>query len=97
MSGRDFSFSHSVLDPMLFDLLDPTIRYSLSTTQLKGKQLQGFIYETPFDQHYANYLLETLLSVVKFGGLGFCKIARATPISRSLYSGLLQRLQIGMS
>lgn len=82
---------------MLFDLLDPTIRYSPSTTQLKGKQLQGFTYETPFDQHYVNYLLETLLSVVKFGGLGFCKVARSTPVSRSLYTALLQRLQTGMS
>ncbi|KAI1794036.1 Dopey, N-terminal-domain-containing protein [Ganoderma leucocontextum] len=82
-----------VLDPMLFDLLDPNIRYSPSTAVLKGKQLQGFDYERPFDQHYVNYLLETLLSVAKFGGLGFCKVARTTPISRSLHSALLQRLQ----
>ena len=92
---RDLSFSHSVLDPMLFDLFDPNIRYSPSTTELNGKQLQGFAYERPFDQHYVNYVLETLLSVVKFGGQGFSKVARTTPINRSLYGTLLQRLQTG--
>ena len=92
---RDLSFSHSVLDPMLFDLFDPNIRYSPSTTELNGKQLQGFTYERPFDQHYVNYVLETLLSVVKFGGQGFSKVARTTPINRSLYGTLLQRLQTG--
>ena len=92
---RDLSFSHSVLDPMLFDLFDPNIRYSPSTTELNGKQLQGFAYERPFDQHYVNYVLETLLSVVKFGGQGFSKVARTTPINRSLYGTLLQRLHTG--
>ncbi|RDX51932.1 hypothetical protein OH76DRAFT_1400831 [Lentinus brumalis] len=82
-----------VLDPLLYDLFDPSVRFSPSTTELKGKQLQGFIYDRPFDQRYVNYLLETLLSVVKFGGQGFSKIARSTPISRSLYNNLLQRLQ----
>ncbi|KAI0718921.1 Dopey, N-terminal-domain-containing protein [Cerioporus squamosus] len=82
-----------VLDPLLYDLFDPAIRFSPSTTELKGKQLQGFAYDRPFDQRYVNYLLETLLSVVKYGGQGFSKIARSTPISRSLYSNLLQRLQ----
>ena len=85
----------SVLDPILFDLFDPNVRYSPSTTELKGKQLQGFVYERAFDQHYVNYLLETLLSVVKFGGQGFSKIARNTPITRSQYGSLLQRLQHG--
>ncbi|EJF67133.1 hypothetical protein DICSQDRAFT_151482 [Dichomitus squalens LYAD-421 SS1] len=82
-----------VLDPMLFDLFDPNVRYAPSTTELKGKQLQGYTYERPFDQHYVNYVLETLLSVVKFGGLGFSRVARTTPISRSLHGALLQRLQ----
>ncbi|RPD65070.1 hypothetical protein L227DRAFT_519769 [Lentinus tigrinus ALCF2SS1-6] len=82
-----------VLDPLLYDLFDPAIRFSPSTTEIKGKQLQGFAYDRPFDQRYVNYLLETLLSVVKFGGQGFSKVARSTPISRSLYSNLLQRLQ----
>ncbi|KAH9858301.1 Dopey, N-terminal-domain-containing protein [Lenzites betulinus] len=81
-----------VLDPILFDLFDPSIRYSPTIVELNGKQLQGFVYDRPFDQRYVNHLLETLLSVVKFGGQGFSKIARTTPISRSLYSNLLQRL-----
>ncbi|KAI8981167.1 Dopey, N-terminal-domain-containing protein [Trametes punicea] len=82
-----------VLDPILFDLFDPAIRLAPSTTELKGKQLQGFTYERPFDQRYFNHLLETLLSIVKFGGQGFSKVARSTPISRSHYGDLLQRLR----
>ncbi|KAH9948184.1 Dopey, N-terminal-domain-containing protein [Amylocystis lapponica] len=82
-----------VLDPIIFDLFDPSIRRSPFTVELHGKQLQGFDYDRPFDQRYANHLLETLLSIVKFGGQGFSKIARTTAINRSPYVGLLQRLQ----
>ncbi|KAI0756510.1 Dopey, N-terminal-domain-containing protein [Daedaleopsis nitida] len=82
-----------VLDPILYDLCDPAIRCSPSTMEIKGKSLQVLVYERPYDQRYVNHLLETLLSVVKFGGQGFSKVARGTPISRSLYNNLLQRLQ----
>ncbi|KAH9920216.1 Dopey, N-terminal-domain-containing protein [Epithele typhae] len=82
-----------VLDPILCDLFDPNVQYSPSSTEINGKQLQGFAYDRPFDQHYVNYLLETLLSVIKFGGQGFSKIARSTPIARSMYANLMQRLQ----
>ncbi|KZT08595.1 uncharacterized protein LAESUDRAFT_757319 [Laetiporus sulphureus 93-53] len=82
-----------VLDPLLFDLSDPSIRRTNATTDLNSKILEGFYYERPFDQRYINHALETLLSVIKFGGQGFTRIARTTPIVRSLYPDLLQRLQ----
>ncbi|KAI0964349.1 hypothetical protein AcW1_001188 [Taiwanofungus camphoratus] len=81
-----------VLDPIIFDLFDPSIHRSLFVTELNNKQLQGFIYERPFDQRYVNHLLQTLLSVVKFGGQGFSKTTRTTAMNRSSYVGLLQRL-----
>lgn len=64
--------------------------------EYNGRQVQGFYYERPFDQRYFTHLLETLLSVVKFGGQGFSKITRGTVLSRSANIDLLERLQTGM-
>jgi hypothetical protein len=85
-----------VLDPILYDLLDPSMKRVPSITNTNGKQLQGFAYERPFDQTYVNHLLETLLSVVKFGGQGFVKIVRTALVQRSHHSGLVERVQSGM-
>ncbi|KAI0783393.1 Dopey, N-terminal-domain-containing protein [Abortiporus biennis] len=82
-----------VLDPLLYDLHEPAIRRISTWDELNGKRLQGFLYDCPFDQRYINHLLETLLSIVKFGGQGFSKIARSTPIGKSNASILLDRLQ----
>ncbi|CCM03665.1 uncharacterized protein FIBRA_05809 [Fibroporia radiculosa] len=82
-----------VLDPILHDLFTPSILRSPSIKEVDGKQLQGFSYDCPFDQRYINHVLETLLSVVKFGGQGFSKTARTTAMNRSPYAELLQRLQ----
>lgn len=84
-----------VLDPILFDLLDPSIRRSLTTAKIQGKELTGFLYERPFDQRYIYHLLETLLSIVRFGGQGFAKTARSTPIRRTHHSDLRQRVETG--
>ena len=66
-----------------------------STTKVNGKQLQGYSYERPFDQTYVNHLLETLLSVVKFGGQGFGKTARTSLVRRCQHSGFVERIQSG--
>ncbi|KAJ3872337.1 hypothetical protein F5051DRAFT_159403 [Lentinula edodes] len=49
-----------VLDPILFELMDPSIRRSTSTMKVKGKEIPGFTYEHPFDQRYINHLLDML-------------------------------------
>ncbi|KAJ6623058.1 Dopey, N-terminal-domain-containing protein [Mycena sp. CBHHK59/15] len=84
-----------VLDPILFDLLDPSIRRIPNTTKVRGKELQSFLYERPFDQRYTNHLLEVLLSIIRFGGQGFAKTARSTSIKRSHHAGLIQRVESG--
>lgn len=81
-----------VLDPILFDLLDPSILRTPTVFKVRGKELPGFQYERPFDQRIIQHLLETLLSIVSFGGQGFAKAARATPIKRSHHSGLVLRV-----
>lgn len=81
-----------ILDPILFELLDPAILRTPTQTKVHGKEIQGFTYEKPFDQRYINYLLEVLLSVVRFGGQGFAKTVRSSYIRRSHHTGLVNRV-----
>jgi len=82
-----------ILDPILFDLLDPSVRRSRSATKINDRELQDFTYDAPMNQRLINHLLDTLLSVVRFGGQGFVKVANSTPIRRSLHSGLVRRVE----
>jgi len=95
LPSSNLSSCFSVLDPILYDLLDPSVRRIPSATRINGKQLQSFSYERPFDQTYVNYLLETLLSVVKFGGQGFGKTARMSMVRKSHSSELVERILSG--
>ena len=82
-----------VLDPILFDLLDPAVRRSRSVTKINDRELQDYVYDAPMDQRLINHLLDTLLSVVRFGGQGFVKVANSTPIRRSLHPGFVKRVE----
>lgn len=84
-----------MLDPILYDLLDPSVKWIPSVTKINGKQLQNFSYENTFDQSYVNHLLETLLSVVKFGGQGFGKTARMSSVRKSHSTELVERILSG--
>ena len=84
-----------VLDPILFDLHDPQIRRLRSNEEHNGRSIQAFRYEKSFDQRYTSHLLDNLLSIVKFGGQGFGKIARSTAINRTSHVALLERIQMG--
>ena len=93
----DLSYRTSVLDPILYDLLDSSMKCIPLVTKINGRELQSFSYERPFDQAYVNHLLETLLSVVKFGGQGFGKTARMNSVRRSYSSELVERILSGES
>jgi hypothetical protein len=75
--------------------MDPSIRRTPTAAKIRGKELQGFLYERPFDQRYTTHLFEMLLSIIRFGGQGFAKTARSTPIRRSHHTGLIQRVESG--
>ena len=85
-----------VLEPILRDLLDHSIRRISRTSRINGKEIRGYVYERSFDQRYVAHLLEILLSVVQFGGQGFTKSARGTFLRRSHDHVLLQRLSSGI-
>src|SRR4051794_15247555 len=53
----------SILDPLIFELADPSIRSTLTVAEIRGKHLPKYTYEAPFDQRYIQHLLELLLSV----------------------------------
>ncbi|KAF5380337.1 hypothetical protein D9757_007927 [Collybiopsis confluens] len=82
-----------VLDPIMFDLMDPLIRRSQTTMKVKGKEIPGFLYERPFDQRYLNHLLEMLASVIRIGGQGFVKTTRISGIKRSPHAELVGRVE----
>ncbi|KAJ3774387.1 Dopey, N-terminal-domain-containing protein [Lentinula raphanica] len=82
-----------VLDPIMFELMDPTIRRSTTTMKVKGREIPGFLYERPFDQRYINHILDMLASVIRIGGQGFVKTARMSAIKRSHHSGLVARVE----
>ncbi|KAG8729545.1 hypothetical protein FRC12_020895, partial [Ceratobasidium sp. 428] len=80
-----------VIEPVLFDLLDPAIRRTSATFTFNGRDTRGYTYERPIDQRKFLYILETLLSVVRYGGQGFGRVARTTIVQRTLYPGLMAR------
>ncbi|KAJ8084790.1 hypothetical protein PM082_003567 [Marasmius tenuissimus] len=82
-----------VLDPILFDLLDPSIKRIPIKVKIAGKEIQSYLYERQLDQRYIHHLLEVLHSIVKFGGQGFAKTSRTTAIKRSQHSGLVERVE----
>ncbi|CAE6451535.1 unnamed protein product [Rhizoctonia solani] len=82
-----------VIEPVLFDLLDPAIKRNSATFTFNGRDTRGFTYERPMDQRKLAYILESLLSVIRYGGQGFGRVARTTPIQRTLYPGLMTRAE----
>ncbi|PPQ99509.1 hypothetical protein CVT24_005299 [Panaeolus cyanescens] len=81
-----------VLDPILYDLLDPSISRTPTTFKVRGRELPGFVYNRSFDQRIVNHYLEILLSVITFGGQGFAKAAQTSLVKRSHHPGFVQRV-----
>ncbi|KIY52670.1 hypothetical protein FISHEDRAFT_69486 [Fistulina hepatica ATCC 64428] len=86
-----------VLDPILFDLVNPAIRRRPVISRLNGKELQNFVYERPFDERYTNHLLDLLVCILRFGGQGVAKTMRVTSSKRTNHAGLIQRIEASLS
>ncbi|KIJ53578.1 hypothetical protein M422DRAFT_73885 [Sphaerobolus stellatus SS14] len=81
-----------VLEPLLHDLLDPSIRRTSQSSTYDGHEVTGLFYQRPFDQHRMDHLLQALLSFIKIGGQGFSRIARNTQYRKSVYPGFIERI-----
>lgn len=90
-SVPSLTYFYSILDPLIFDLCDPSIRRSPVVLEFNGRQVPSSEYDRPFDQRYIIHAMGILLSVVKFGGQGLTKIARGTLISRSAHAAVRER------
>ncbi|KAG8680934.1 hypothetical protein FRC08_015957 [Ceratobasidium sp. 394] len=84
-----------VIEPVLFDLLDPAVKRNSAIFTFNGRDTRGYVYERPMDQHKFIYILGTLLSVVRYGGQGFGRVARTTLVQRTMYPGLMARAEAG--
>jgi len=84
-----------VLDPIMYELLDPSVRRTPASFQVNNRDIPGYYYDRPFDQRYNKHLLDLLLAVVRFGGQGLAKTARNTSVTRSHHPGLPERVREG--
>jgi hypothetical protein len=57
--------------------------------------MRVFSYERPFDINRMNYLVETVLMLVNFGGQGLGRVARITPVKKAHHPELYSRAQTG--
>jgi len=57
--------------------------------------MRVFSYERPFDINRMNYLVETILTLIHFGGQGLGRVARMTPIKKAHHPELFSRAQAG--
>lgn len=57
--------------------------------------MRVFSYERPFDINRMNYLVETTLALLLFGGQGLGRVARMTPVKKAHHPELFSRAQTG--
>ncbi|TDL26444.1 hypothetical protein BD410DRAFT_521497 [Rickenella mellea] len=81
-----------VLDPILFDLLDPSMLRTETIVAVKGREIRVYSYKRTFDQRQIHYMLDILLHVVRFGGQGIGRVAATTTIERSASADLIDRV-----
>lgn len=84
-----------MLDPLLTDLLDPRIRFDSIKLQVDGLDATGYQYSQPFNDRTVEHSLECILSLAKFGGQGFARIAASCPLKSTLDPALRLLLRPG--
>ncbi|KAG8796457.1 hypothetical protein FRC17_007997, partial [Serendipita sp. 399] len=80
-----------ILDPVMYELMDPTVRRTPATYSWQGRDTKLYNYEKPFDSSRVVYLLDTLTATLRFGGQGIAKVARGTPVKKSGHPEVYKR------
>ncbi|KAG8842667.1 hypothetical protein FRC20_004310, partial [Serendipita sp. 405] len=80
-----------ILDPVLYELMDPTVRRTPATVSWQGRDTKIYNYDKPFDSSRVVYLLDTLTATLRFGGQGIAKVARGSPIKKSGHPEVYKR------
>jgi hypothetical protein len=84
-----------VLDPILFILLNPAIVHRPVSVKISNVSIEIVHYRCPFDQARVQHVLENLLSVIRFGGQGFTRVAKGSVTRQTPDEALRKRLQAG--
>lgn len=82
-----------ILDPLIFTLLDPAIQQESTTITVADVQLPILVYHQTFDQALIHHVLDDLLSLAKFGGQGFIRIAKGFHLKHTLDTKLRDRVR----
>ncbi|KAI8459463.1 Dopey, N-terminal-domain-containing protein [Phakopsora pachyrhizi] len=72
-----------ILDPLFRVLLNPQIRRKPFELQLSDRSLQVYYYVHPFNQEIVQYTLESILTLIRFGGQGFTRITKTCFLKHS--------------
>lgn len=93
--GLIWKFSYRILDPLIFTLIDPTIQHEPETITIASVEMPILVYRQPFDQALVYHIFDDLLSLAKFGGQGFIRVAKGTHLKHSLDPTLRSRVIAG--
>ncbi|GAA5993677.1 hypothetical protein JCM10908_002290 [Rhodotorula pacifica] len=81
-----------VLDPILFVLADPRYLVNARLERLGEVRVPLFSYAQAIDQDQMQHALDSLLSLARFGGQGFIRVAKASFLKHSFDPALRQRV-----
>lgn len=83
------------MDPLIFTLLDPSIKQHQASINVGGLDLSILLYRQTFDQSIVYHVLDALLSLAKFGGQGFIRIAKASFLKHTIDPAFRERVRAG--
>lgn len=72
-----------ILDPLFITLISSEIKRSPTTITLRDRTFSIFHYTHPFNQAAVNHALECVLTLARFGGHGFTRIAKTCYMKHS--------------
>ncbi|BGP07694.1 Protein dopey-1 [Rhodotorula toruloides] len=81
-----------ILDPLLFVLLDPAIQLDSRIDKIADVRVPTLVYTHPFDQARVHHVLDNLLSLARFGGQGFIRIAKGSFLKHTFDPALRERV-----
>ncbi|GAA5963888.1 hypothetical protein JCM21900_003967 [Sporobolomyces salmonicolor] len=81
-----------ILDPLLFTLLDPSIKLQPKLIKVADVRVPTLAYQRTFDQGRVQHVLDNLLALARFGGQGFIRIAKGSFLKHTLDPALRERV-----
>ncbi|GEM07562.1 cellular morphogenesis-related protein [Rhodotorula toruloides] len=81
-----------ILDPLLFVLLDPAIQLESRIDKVADVRVPILVYTQAFDQARVHHVLDNILSLARFGGQGFIRIAKGSFLKHTFDPALRERV-----